>query len=196
MKNHKLASLLSELQSGVACGERSDNGIIQIRMNNVSTTGILDLKNHIRIPRNFISDKMILQFGDVLFNNTNSVYLVGKSALFQGYTEQITFSNHFTRLRPYPKLLIPEYLTYWLNHLWHTRYFESICDRWIGQAAIQRKKIESLEIFLPTIQEQCHIATRLKAQLAEVEKACKATETQLSDIRKLPNQLLAQAFET
>ena len=53
----------------------------------------------------------------------------------------------------------------------------------------------SLEISIPASKEQQHqIAARLKAQLAEVEKARLAAETQLREINALPARILAQAF--
>ena len=97
----KLEDVLEDIQPGFACGERDENGIIQLRMNNVNTSGSIDLDEHIRVPNFFVKgEKYLLKPDDVLFNNTNSVELVGKSALFCGYDEPVVYSNHFTRLRP------------------------------------------------------------------------------------------------
>jgi len=54
--------------------------------------------------------------------------------------------------------------------------------------------IENLEIPQLPIKKQRQIATRLKAQLAEVDKARQAAETQLREINLLPQKILAQAF--
>ena len=80
-------------------------------MNNVGTDGSLDLVDVIRIPvsSNQIS-RYCLQADDVLFNNTNSTELVGKSTLLPGHDEPVLFSNHFTRLRTNRKRLHPSYL--------------------------------------------------------------------------------------
>ncbi len=190
-----LRELLVDVQAGIACGERASDGIIQLRMNNVSITGDLNLSNHLRIPRRYVSHEMMLAPGDVVFNNTNSVELVGKTALFEGYEEPITYSNHFTRLRTDLRCLAPEYLALWFQHLWSTRYFESICDRWIGQAAIQRRKIEALEIQLPPIEDQRCIAARLKAQLAAVEEARQAARAQAEEAEALTRRIREQSLE-
>src|SRR5688500_5043385 len=79
----KLGDLLEQAQAGFAIGERSVDGVIQLRMNNVSTAGLLDWSSFIRVPADTETiARYQLLTGDVLFNNTNSAELVGKSAYF------------------------------------------------------------------------------------------------------------------
>lgn len=55
----------------------------------------------------------------------------------------------------------------------------------------------NIEVSVPsTIKEQRQIAARLKAQLAEVDKARQAAEVQLKEIEALPARILSQAFGT
>ena len=54
--------------------------------------------------------------------------------------------------------------------------------------------LKSLQICHPCIDEQKQIVIRLKAQLAEVEKARKTAEAQLREINLLPQKILSQAF--
>lgn len=106
---------------------------------------------------------------DVLFNNTNSTELVGKSALFVDHDEPVTFSNHFTRLRTIRGLLCPEYLVLWLRARYQEGLFAAICNRWIGQSAVQRDRLLSLE--LPLLPEQQRIARLVTEQMTAVERA-------------------------
>ena len=46
-----------------------------------------------------------------------------------------------------------------------------------------------------SIEKQRQIAARLKAQLAEVDKARQAAEAQFRELQLLPQKILAQAFE-
>ena len=111
----KLGEVITEAQPGFACGTRAPNGIIQLRMNNVDTRGNLVWDKFIRVPADQETiSKYELAAGDVVFNNTNSTELVGKSALFSGYTVPVVYSNHFTRLRVDPDKLEPGYLASWL----------------------------------------------------------------------------------
>ena len=96
----KLADVIAEAQPGFACGERDGAGIVQLRMNNVTTRGEIYLHRVLRVPAALTDlSRFSLQPGDILFNNTNSVELVGKTALFRGHPEPVVYSNHFTRLR-------------------------------------------------------------------------------------------------
>lgn len=93
----RLGELIREAQLGFASGKRDPGGVVQLRMNNVTNRGRLDWSSTIRVP----ADSEIiaiyrLEPGDVLFNNTNSTDLVGKTALFEGHTEPVVFSNHFS----------------------------------------------------------------------------------------------------
>lgn len=130
----------------------------------------------------------------MLFSNTNSVELVGKTAYFPGHAEDTTFSNHITRLRVKNDKLDPQYLAYWLQHLWRTGVFASMADRWIGQAAVQRTKLEVLEIFVPSLDHQRRIAAQLKAQLAEIDAARQPARVQADDIALLRRRVLAEVF--
>jgi len=148
----RLEDLIREAQSGFAVGERDPNGVIQLRMNNVTTSGTFDWGSFIRVPAEATAiDFYRLLPGDVLFNNTNSTELVGKSALFEGHEETIVYSNHFTRLRADTDALEPPFLALWLQAEWRRGVFADICNRWIGQSAVKNEKLLALEIALPPL---------------------------------------------
>ena len=157
-----LSELIDEVKPGFAIGKRSDNGVIQVRMNNVDTEGKLDLEDVIRVPATLKQvSNCSLSEGDVLFNNTNSTELVGKSAVFRGHSEPVTFSNHFTRLRVDLQRLDPYYLARWLTWQQQHRVFEGLCTRWVGQSAVRSEKLLALKIPLPPLSEQKRIAAIL-----------------------------------
>jgi type I restriction enzyme S subunit len=191
----RLGEVITEAQSGFACGERDAKGIIQVRMNNVDTRGNLLLGDFIRVPaeKNTIL-KYQLTKGDVLFNNTNSAELVGKSALFYGYSEPVVYSNHFTRLRVNKEQMHSGYLVSWLILQWNKKVFENLCNRWIGQSAVKNDKLLNLEIPLPPLPEQKRIAATLNEQMAAAQKLSEHLEEQLDAINKLPTALLRRAF--
>jgi type I restriction enzyme, S subunit len=159
INNVPLRDVIIEFKPGFAAGQRDSSGTIQVRMNNVDVEGNLDLDGVIRVPatKKQIAD-CSLHPGDILFNNTNSVELVGKSALFPGHGEPVTFSNHFTRLRVDPKRLEARYLARWLTRQQQMRVFEGLCTRWVGQSAVRAEKLLGLEIPLPPLPEQKRIA--------------------------------------
>ena len=191
----KLESVIAEATTGFACGRRADDGVIQIRMNNVTRRGELDWSNVLRVPSEMTDlESFALRSGDVLFNNTNSTEMVGKTACFDTFKEPVVFSNHFTRLRADTSKLDSGYLALWLHKQFLDGLFAKICDRWIGQSAVQRNKLLGLEISLPPVTEQRRIAARLREQMAEAERARAAVQAQLDAAQKLPAALLRAIF--
>ncbi len=191
----KLESVITEATTGFACGRRADDGVIQIRMNNVTRRGELDWSNVLRVPSEMTDlESFALRSGDVLFNNTNSTEMVGKTACFDTFKEPVVFSNHFTRLRADKSKLDSGYLALWLHKQFLDGLFAKICDRWIGQSAVQRNKLLGLEISLPPVTEQRRIAARLREQMAEAERARAAVQAQLDAAQKLPAALLRAIF--
>lgn len=192
-----LSELVTDVQAGFAVGERDPKGMIQLRMNNVTKSGTWDWSSFIRVPADKETKKSyVLQPGDVLFNNTNSTEMVGKSALFEGHQEPIVFSNHFTRIRSNTERLLPEFLSLWLLSRWQKGDFARQCDRWIGQSAIQRNKLLALELPLPPVAEQRRIAGRLREQLAAVAQARAAVQAQLDAAHALPAAHLRAVFNS
>ena len=157
-----LKDIVLDAQPGFASGRREATGIIQVRMNNVSTDGNLNLNSFLRVPASeAMPKKYQLVPGDVLFNSTNSPKLVGKSAVFAGHEEPVVFSNHFLRIRVNQSRLDPGYLTRWLTEQWKHRVFEGLCTQWVNQASVRKEDLLSLKIPLPPLPEQRHIAAIL-----------------------------------
>src|SRR5206468_1601106 len=120
---------------------------------------------------------------DVLFNNTNSTELVGKSSIFLGHSEPVTFSNHFTRLRVHPERIDPKYLARWLTKQQQSRVFEGLCTRWVGQSAVRSEKLLALKIPIPPLNEQQRIA----AILGKADAIRRKREDRNANIEKLVN---------
>jgi type I restriction enzyme S subunit len=191
----RLQELILDARAGFACGQRDPEGVIQLRMNNVGTRGNLIWDDVLRVPadESTIREYRLLP-GDVVFNNTNSTELVGKSALFESYDEPVVYSNHFTRLRTNLDALSPGFLAAWLNHQWLRGVFASICNRWIGQSAVKSDKLLNIEVPLPPLEEQRRIAAVLHEQMAAVEKARAAAQARLEAVKAILVSLLRQVF--
>jgi type I restriction enzyme S subunit len=109
-----------------------------------------------------------LKAGDVLFNNTNSKELVGKTCYIESDIRG-GFSNHMTRLRPDPKRLHPRLLAFLLHSMWRRGVFLSLCHKWVGQAGVNNTILADLEIPLPPLAVQRQIVAELEAERALVE---------------------------
>ena len=155
-KNYKLKDIIENSQTGFADGRRDINGIPQLRMNNVNRHGRIDLTSVINVPKRKNIENYLIQKNDVLFCNTNSEDLVGKSIISDEQIEGFTFSNHFTRLRPNIEILLPKFLFIWLKYHFEIGLFERRCTRWIGQASVQKENLLNLYIIIPPIEEQIY----------------------------------------
>lgn len=72
-------------QNGFSCGNWNENGIgiLQLRPFNVDDYGKIDLSQKKYIETDKKIDNYIIQKDDIIFNNTNSEDLVGKTAIWQ-----------------------------------------------------------------------------------------------------------------
>jgi type I restriction enzyme S subunit len=152
----KVGDLIIDLQPGFACGAHNSNGagVPHFRPMNVSTEGRIDRSVLKFVGLEFANrPQQRLRHGDVLFNNTNSPELVGKTALFTDDDEP-AFSNHMTRLRPDPTRVEPEFLALMLHQVWRSGWFAVHCNNHVSQASIGRAVLEALEIPLPPLDIQ------------------------------------------
>jgi type I restriction enzyme S subunit len=172
----KLGDAIEELKNGFASGKRDENGIVQIRMNNVTTDGRLIFDSYLKVPVPENINNWLLKKGDLLFNNTNSIDLVGKSTIFKGAPFSCTFSNHFTRLRFKKEMLLPELILYHFLILWKNDYFKSVAIRHVGQSAVHTSYLLKLQIPLPPLPEQRRIAEVLGTVDSAIQKVGGAIE--------------------
>lgn len=89
-----------KIQNGFPCGNWNDKGfgVLQLQPFNVTDGGQIDLSSAKFIETDKKLDNYLLRDGDVIFNNTNSEALVGKTA-YWARSEHAVLSNHMTILR-------------------------------------------------------------------------------------------------
>lgn len=198
LKWEMIENHISNSQSRIACGDKSRKvGYPHLRMNNISNNMRLDLKFLWRIPatENEIRS-YFLQKGDILFNNTNSDDLVGKSCLYDiDSNETFLFSNHLTRIRT-KNTLNAKYLLYWINLLWQKQYFKYNYDKWVNQAAVRVKDLlfPFSFPFPPTFTDQLAIASDLERRMAHVDKMRGAALRQKEAVAATHGAILREVF--
>jgi restriction endonuclease S subunit len=150
-----LKSFCRDFQSGFGAGKddqaTEENGIIQIRPTNIDNEGMLKYDKNIFVPASL--NKTFLEFDDVLFNNTNSQELVGKTAILKE-DRNLFFSNHITRIKVDKTKAIPDYLWIILNIYQKRNIFYSICTNWNNQSGIGIELLKSLKVPLPPTEIQ------------------------------------------
>lgn len=197
-KEKKLGSdLAAEIQPGYACGEhnRDKEGIAHFRPMNVNTEGEISTFDTKFIPAEVALKKdLFLVKGDVLFNNTNSTELVGKTALYEG-EQPVAFSNHMSRIRCDPDIIDPGFLAKALHYKWHEGFFAMKCNQHVSQSSIERGILADLDLPLPPLSEQKRIVAKLDELMAEI-KAAKAHLSRAKEILKRFRQSVLNAAVT
>jgi type I restriction enzyme S subunit len=174
----------TEIRSGFACGEKDiEGGAAHLRMNNISVNGSLDFSLVRRIPKS-IADKrkLWLQKDDILFCNTNSTALVGKTCLFSGWQEKCTFSNHLTKIRCNTEHIVPAWLALYLQQLWSNGYFAVNCKEFVGQSSFSNDKLKGIDVPIPPIYEQRRIVARIEELSRRAEEARKLRQEAVAQI--------------
>jgi type I restriction enzyme S subunit len=184
-----IEEIATSITPGFACSRdhKDDDGHVHLRTHNISTEGRMNFDLLVRINTKMIDPKKAsLDAGDVLFNNTNSQDLVGKTCLVDK-DYNFAFSNHVTRIKLRDEVF-PAFVVYYLTHLRNKGYFSRICTRWINQAAVNTDALKRLSIPLPPLAEQ----KRIVAKVEELMGLCDALEAQQQE-RELRKSVLVRS---
>lgn len=170
-----IGSVVIDMQSGFGAGKGDqageEDGIIHIRPTNIDNEGNLIFEKNVYVPSNL--KKQMLSKGDVLFNNTNSQELVGKTAILKEERD-LFFSNHITRIRVDQQRIMPEFIWIILNLYQQEKIFYSICTNWNNQSGVGLELLKSLKIPLPPMEVQREIVELYTK--AQVEKQTKEAQ--------------------
>ena len=149
-----------------------------------------DLK-YIEMPKNE-QKKYDLKEGDILINRTNSLELVGKSAVFKGLSGDWIYASYLIRIRVNKNKALPEYVNAIINSRIGRGYVYRTARRAIGMVNINAKEIQRMPLPLPSIAVQ----TELIEKMNEVEPLVdELTEHFQEDgIAHLRESILRKAF--
>jgi type I restriction enzyme, S subunit len=184
-QTEKISSLIEDLKSGFASGLRDDSGIIQLRMNNISSDGRLVYNELLKVPIPQDIENFRLKPGDVIFNNTNSLDLIGKTALVREPLPY-TFSNHLTRIRVNKNKIIASWLFLILLRYRERYVFRSICNTHVGQSGIGKNELRNLLVFFPAVAEQL----RITSILSKVDELIQKTDQIIEQTQRLKKGLM------
>lgn len=183
----KLAEVCEEIKSGFACGnsDKNINGILHIRPMNITPEGQFTMEGSKFIDPSEMQDDYLIKKGDVLFNNTNSKELVGKTCCIREDIEA-GYSNHISRIRVSSRLM-PEYLSCILQHMFECGHFLRLCNKWVGQAGINTKTLEQQIIPLPPFSVQEEIVVEIDSYQKIIDGARQVVENYKPTIKIDPS---------
>ena len=139
-------------------------------------------------------EKYKLQPGDVLFNRTNSFELVGKTGIFD-LLGDYCFASYLVRVLLNKKVMLPEFLNYFMNS---ERFQDSVkkkASKSINQANINATILSNESVRFPeSLKEQKTIVARLDSLREETQRLGSIYQQKLAALDALKKSLLHQAF--
>lgn len=185
----KIGDIATEVKYGTSLPAVEDGKYPYLRMNNMTNDGHIDLSNlkYIDVPDDEI-EKCIVRKGDVLFNRTNSVELVGKTCVFD-LDEEMIIAGYIIRVRLHEAML-PIVFSSYMNTAVIKQYLRKIAKGAVNQANINAKELQAIQIYLPPLDLQNQFADFV----AQVDKSKLAVQKSLEQLEILKKSLMQAYF--
>jgi len=187
----RLGEVVEKIQYGISKKGQREGEYPILRMNNLMEGQIntQDLQFVDLTKDEF--DKFKLIKGDIIFNRTNSIELVGKTALFD-LERDFVFASYLLRIRVNILKLLPQFLNWYFNWGKSQERLKKLASRGASQVNISATRLRTFQIPLPPLPEQREIAEILQTidQKIEIEKKKKELYEELfkTMLNKIMNQ--------
>jgi len=183
-----------EIQPGFASGKHNQEGagIPHLRPMNIDRQGKLDfgIIKYVSPEK----DAKRLHFGDVLFNNTNSPELVGKTTVVSA-DEELAYSNHMTRV-VFPDEIDSKYAAYQLHYLWMRGYFLHNCVKHVNQASVSSKALaKTVPFVVAPLEQQKSIVAEIEKQFSRLDEAVTNLKRVKANLKRYKAAVLKAAVE-
>lgn len=186
-----IANFISNTQYGISKKAAESGAIPILRMGNITYSGQIDRSElkYIDLTDKEI-DKYTLQDGDLLFNRTNSVELVGKTAVFEENLDQkVSYAGYLIRARTNADSN-PYYVSGYLNSPGGKAQLRLRAKSIVGMANINATEFLSLRVPAATKSEQDDFAHFY----LECKSSRKLLSQKLALLQELQRSLSARAF--
>lgn len=188
----RLGEIAANIEYGTSQkAEMSSEHIPVLRMNNIQDGKIDYVK--LKYVQSSIEDlpKLYLKEGDLLFNRTNSYELVGKSGVYHGADDVMTFASYLIRVQ-FSKNISTDFVNHYINSSFCRKtQLEPEIIQQNGQANFNGTKLKNIICPLPPLAEQKRIVKKLE----EVMSLCEELKTTITDNQNYTNQLLQVALK-
>jgi type I restriction enzyme S subunit len=189
-----LGVAIADVRPGFSNGNYNEegNGIPHLRPMNISRLGNLVLEDVKYIMPTGMKRELRVESGDVLFNNTNSAELVGKTAAISEFAE-LAYSNHMTRLRP-QRGLSYRFVAFQLHFLWELGYMRIRSTQHVNQASISVQTLtESVPLVIAPQEEQIRIVAEIERRFERLDRATALLTSAKTHLERFERTVIADA---
>ena len=186
----RLGELVEEVRYGTSLPATLNGKYGYFRMNNITEDGQLNIQNlkHIDVPEKDL-EKYVVRNGDVLFNRTNSIELVGKTCIYELDFDMV-IAGYIIRIRTKKDILNPRYLSEFLNFPSTKEFLRNIAKGAVNQANINAKELQDISVPLPPLSLQ----NEFTDFVAQVDKSQLAIQKSLEELETLKKSLMQEYF--
>ncbi len=180
------------IKNGFPQGSHNEEGqgVPHLRPFNVTNNGSIDLSQIKSVAPPAEESPYWVHRGDVVFNNTNSEELVGKTAYFP-FEGKFVLSNHMTLVRVLDPSIVDAYwLAKKLHYLYEQGVFKALCRRHVNQASVSLERFKSISFPCPPISAQRAISKVLQT----VQEAIQTRRDELELERERKAALMEYLF--
>lgn len=183
----KIQDITKLTQYGISKGLNTyDKGYKIFRMNEIINGKMVDNGKMKHVD---ISEEEFLKFklekGDILFNRTNSIELVGKTGIFD-LNGDYCFASYLIRLKVKKEKAVSKFVNLLMNSDVFLNNARSNASKAVKQANINAEKLRNFYLPIPPIEEQ----KKIVAEIELLENQIFDLEKQIADIPKKKEQVL------
>ncbi|MDC1319358.1 restriction endonuclease subunit S [Litorivicinus sp.] len=186
---------LSRLVESSELGENysttnEDTGIPVLKMGNLGRGTIKLEKLEFLEDLSDLDNLLILKKGDFLFNTRNSSDLVGKTCLWCGSLDRVTFNSNILRVH-FNHLTTSQYMIFLFNSKSILDLLKITSKGTTNVSAIYFKDLIQISLPIPPLKEQNHIIDFLSPKLSQISKLIEKEDQRISIIREYRQSLIS-----
>lgn len=152
----KIGNVLTRAQYGLSLSMNEENiGVPMYRMNEMDKCFVKDAKKYAIVSEKEI-ENYLLEMDDVLFNRTNSYEFVGRTGILKHEVNSV-FASYLIRLNTKKNLILPEFLTIYLNTTFGIGQIKRRAMRSVNQANVSASELKQIKIPLVDMNNQVKI---------------------------------------
>lgn len=189
---------VADIAAGITLGRKTKEteliDVPYLRVANVQDghLSLTDLKTVAATRREI--EKWTLRSGDLLLTEGGDLDKLGRGACWQGQVPLCIHQNHIFRVRLPEDRYDPDFVSFQIASPYGKAYFLKHAKKTTGIASINQRVLGAFPLLSPRIDEQRHIAARLRDQLIEVESARQSARRQCEGIEALLSAVYRDAF--